>query len=187
MKSTNRVIFTQNPKPKTGNTCLHGQIWSMDFFSVSTIIVLLLVLFIFSWNFMALRWNNIQSYDEMWITGVAAADALTVSAGQPYGWEDLEILNDSTIEAFGLANSRNILDENKLSSFSNVSASNYTFTKDKLGLRKYEFFANITDLNREQTYYYFGTSPTNLNETVSFDRFMVLDGDIVILRLEVWK
>lgn len=173
---------TQDTKP------FRGQAWSIDFFNVSLILAVLLMLFLLTWNFLALRWNNIQGYNEMWIAGVVAADALATTPGQPYGWEDTLISNQSsTIGAFGLANTRNVMSNNKIEAFANISNSNYSFAKEGLGLRKYDFLLNITNTARTSSYYQLGMVPTIGNESVVFERFMILNNSIVVMRLEVWR
>ncbi len=164
-----------------------GQIWSLDFFSVSLTMILMLMLFIFTWNSFAIRWSNIKSYDELWSAGLSASEALVTTPGQPYAWEDFQTINDSNVETFGFVNSRNIIDNNKLSKFANTTSGNYTFVKNKLGLVRYNFFINITDMEKQNTYYQIGNKATPLNESVVFERLMLLNGSIVNLKMEVWK
>lgn len=166
---------------------LKGQVWSLDFFAVSVTMALLLMLFIITWNFLAIRWSNIQSYDELWSASLSATDALVITPGQPVNWEDVQMLNDSNVVTFGLANSRNVIDNNKLSRFADFTQSNYSIVKSKLGLVRYDFFINVTSMGKETSYYQIGSKGSSVNEAVVFERLMLLNGSIVNLRMEVWK
>ncbi len=174
-------LKTQNPRP------LKGQVWSLDFFAVSVTLTLILMLFIVTWNFMAVRWSNIQSYNELWSASLSATDALVITPGQPANWDDIQTLNDSNVVTFGLANSRNVIDNNKISKFVSFTQSNYSIVKSKLGLVRYNFFINISSMEKETTYYQIGSKGSPLNETVVFERLILLNGSIVNLRMEVWK
>ncbi len=181
LKSARSLLETQNSRP------LKGQVWSLDFFAVSVTMALLLMLFILTWNFLAIRWSNIQLYDELWSVSLTATDALVTTPGQPANWEDIQTLNDSNVVTFGLANSRNVIDNNKISRFANFTQSNYSIVKSKLGLVRYNFFINITSMGKETSYYQIGSKAILLNDTVVLERLMLLNGSVVNLRMEVWK
>ena len=94
---------------------------------------------------------------------------------------------DGNISAIGLVNGRNELNRVKLEKLVAENASQYEFVKARLGMQLYEFGMRVTDLNGNIIYYEFGKfSVGNLNNSMNFDRFGILDGEPVIVHMEVW-
>ncbi len=170
---------------KLHTTRLKAQVITIDFVILSLIIMIMLFAFIHTWNFLGLRWNNISDYNNQYVIALFATDSLVTSAGNPPSWENLAIVNGNT--SFGLVNERNIINIQKLNRLANISIQNYSLFKQRLGLTNYEVFINVTDLNRTISYYRIGNPAPQLNQTVSFERFVFFNGSISILKLEVWK
>jgi hypothetical protein len=66
---------------------LKGQIWSLDLLSGMTMMALIVLLFIFEWNALALRWNTSSTYRVLLGKALFASDALFTTPGDPPGWE----------------------------------------------------------------------------------------------------
>ncbi|MFZ5500610.1 MAG: hypothetical protein ACOY58_01680, partial [Candidatus Micrarchaeota archaeon] len=79
---------------------------------------------------------------------------------------------------------RSVLDSGKLSRLSQENSS-YYLVKERLGVQRYDLGIRITDLDREETLYEYGVFGTGLNDSVSLDRLAILDGESVIVRVEV--
>ena len=63
----------------------------------------------------------------------------------------------------------------------------YYTVKARLGLQRYQFGLRVTDLDRNEIHYEFGRFSTgSLNNSLSFERFGMLDGEPVIVQMEVW-
>ncbi len=162
-----------------------AQVFTIDFVLASFILMIILFAFLYIWNFLGVRWNNINEYNKQYTIGLFAADALVTSAGNPPSWENLATINQNT--SFGLVNERNIINQQKLDRLRNISIQNYSLFKQRLGATNYELFINITNMNRTVSYYAMGSASPRLNETVAFERFIFFNGSISVLKLEVWK
>jgi len=162
-----------------------AQVFTIDFVLASFILMIIILTFLYLWNFLGVRWNNINEYNKQYAIGLFATESLVTNAGNPPSWENLETINQNT--SFGLVNERNIINQQKLDRLRNVSLQNYSLFKERLGATNYELFINVTNMNRNVSFYVMGNASLQLNETVAFDRFIFFNGSISILRLEIWK
>lgn len=172
---------------KKDAACSRGQAVTLDFVILSFALMIILLTFIYTWNFIGIRWNNISEYNRQYLTGLTAADALVTSAGNPPGWENLQTIDSSTLFSLGLANEKNILNPRKLDRLANLSAQNYSFFRERLGATSYQVFINVTNSNRTVSYYAIGIPQAQINETVAFERLVIFNGSVSIVRLEIWK
>lgn len=164
-----------------------GQIWSVDMIAGIAIITLILLIFILLWNNTAIRWNNSNDYRKMQTDAVFASESLIGTQGEPKSWESFGNISTAEIDAIGLANGRNELNEWKIKKLVDDNASSYSKVKQRLGLQRYEFGFKVMDLEKEGTYYSFGHFAGALNASVNLDRIVMFNGNPAILHLEVWK
>ncbi len=164
-----------------------GQAWSLDFIMMSMILIAILFTIIYSWNFISIRWNNITVYNRQYVAGLILSESLVSSSGNPPSWEYLNTTNTSTLIQIGLTNERNKINTAKLDRLNNLSLQNYSFVKQVLGIQNYEFFINVSNLDRNVTLYSIGNITQEFNDTVSFERVGLYNDSIVFLRVEVWK
>ncbi|MEW6749336.1 MAG: hypothetical protein AB1295_06545 [Candidatus Micrarchaeota archaeon] len=158
-----------------------GQVWSVDFTAASLTFIFMLLLFAIAWRSLDMRWGHASMYRQMQTDALFAADSLLTTPGEPAGWERGDL---GEAEAIGLAASRSVLDSGKLSRLSQENSS-YYLVKERLGVQRYDLGIRITDLDREETLYEYGVFGTGLNDSVSLDRLAILDGESVIVRVEV--
>jgi hypothetical protein len=115
-----------------------------------------------------------------------ASESLLATPGEPENWEVLSHI-DENVSAIGLVNGRNELDNMKLDKLIAENATAYETVKSRLGMQKYEFGIRITDIGGNSIYYEFGRFSTGvLNNSLSFDRFAILNESVVIVHMEAW-
>jgi hypothetical protein len=146
----------------------------------------MLALYILMWDSIAQRWNAAGRHTDMESAAYFAAESLMATHGEPEGWEMLGHI-DGNVSAIGLANGRNELNRMKLEKLVSENATAYAAIKARLGLQRYEFGMRVTDLEGHDAIYEFGRSGFGmLNNSLSFDRLGLLDGEPVIVHMEVW-
>lgn len=165
---------------------MRGQTWTIDFIMGTVVLLFVMINFILLWNSISLRWSLVEKHLQMESSACFASESLLATPGEPEGWEMLPSF-DGNVSALGLASGRNELNRMKCDRLVAENATNYALIKDRLGLQRYEFGMQVTDLSRNTVHYTFGRfSGGGLNNTLSFDRFAVLDGDPVVVHMEVW-
>jgi hypothetical protein len=160
-----------------------GQIWSIDFTSGAVLLTVILLLFILSWNNLAVRWNSSNEYRQMQTDAIFASEALMTTPGDPPSWEMMD--NISSINTIGLANGRNELNTLKIEKLV-ASNSSYDLIKQKLGVQKYELGIRITNLEKDITHYEFGMFSDGLQTSVIFERIGIINATPVMVNVEVW-
>jgi hypothetical protein len=163
-----------------------GQIWTIDFTSGAVMLTIVLLLFLLTWNSLVVRWNYSNDYRQMQTDAIMAAEALVSTTGEPNSWEMLPALNDSNIKAMGLTDSRNVLNLMKVEKLVAENATAYYIVRERLGVQRYDLGIRILDLERENTYYEFGKFSGGLDTVVVYQRLAVLEGEPVVLHVEVW-
>ena len=148
-----------------------------------------LVVFLFALSIVFLYFNQLfernssfEETSELEILSFNALRSLVETKGLPENWNSLQV---SEISALGLASERNVLDSSKLSSFLEISSSDYNSVKRILGLRKFDFRLVVNDLNGALV---FSAGSANAS-SVSFknSRLAILGGKIVKVSLEAFK
>lgn len=163
-----------------------GQIWVLDFTTGLIALTFILMAYMFIWNLTALRWNLTTEHTEMESSAYFASESLLATPGEPESWEMLPQI-DGNISAFGIVSSRNVINLAKLNRLVAANLTSYPLIKSRLGLERYQFGMQITDLTRNIIYYQFGEAAQgNLNNSLDFDRFAILNGNPVIVHMEVW-
>lgn len=160
--------------------------WSFDFITGLVALSFILMLYMLMWNTIALRWNAISQHTKMEVSAFFASESLLATPGEPEGWEMLPHI-DGNVSAIGLVNGRNELNRMKLDKLVAENATAYSTIKARLGIQRYQFGMRITDLSSDIIYYEFGKfSAGSRNNSLSFERFGILDNKPVIVHMEVW-
>jgi hypothetical protein len=164
-----------------------AQLWSADFMFGMVLLVLLLTIFLISWNDLSIRWNTAEKYRELKMAALYVADSLLTTSGEPKSWEILNLTTQiNQVKAIGLVNNRNVLDNEKLATLKAYENSSYDQIKNILGLSKYEMNLKITDKNANVTYYEFGKKITANNESAVIERLAIFNDSLSIVKLTVW-
>jgi hypothetical protein len=108
-----------------------GQFFSQDLIvGLFFFITILIVFFVFS-SFIYLTIDSHFSSEKLNHLSFRLNSSLISSPGIPSNWE----YNSTDLNNFGLANSKNILSSKKLFEFSKRLDQNYSFYKEKLGVK----------------------------------------------------
>ena len=165
---------------------LKGQIWTVDFMAGLVAISFVLLIYVLLWNTLVIRWTTLAKQSTMSSSAYFASESLLATSGEPKSWEMLPHIDDN-ISAIGLTNGRNELNSLKVAKLISENATAYSTIKSRLGLQLYDFGFKITDLSGNVEYYRFGKLATgSLNNTISLDRFALLNNTPVIFHMEVW-
>jgi hypothetical protein len=165
---------------------LRGQVWSMDLTIGLLALAFIIMLFMLTWDNLLMRWGSASEHTQMEASAFFAAESLLATPGEPESWEMLPHI-DEDVSAIGLANGRNELNRMKIEKLVSENSTSYTTIKNRLGLQRYEFGMQITSLTGEVTYYEFGRfSGGALKKSLTFERIGILDGEPVMLHMEVW-
>lgn len=160
-----------------------GQLWSSDFLFSTMLILFLITFFILFWNSNATRFNAGSDYADMRLAGAQGSELLVGRAGDPPSWENLPAGEESRIVSIGLAQGRNSISPRK---FSRLQDMNYTLFKQRTGLEPYEVWITLDDLENNQSFS-FGLNATNDSARAAFSRFVLYNGSVSLLTLEVWQ
>lgn len=163
-----------------------GQTWSIDFILAAAIVAFILLFSLLMWNNLALRWNAANDYRQMQTDAMFAAEALMTTSGEPKSWEMLPQI-DENITSIGLANGRNEINTLKIEKLVSENATAYGIVKRRLGVQTYELGVNITNLERDVSYYEFGRFGGGMDTAVVFERMGLLNGSPVMVQVEVWR
>lgn len=168
------------------SNCMRGQAWSMDLVIGLAALAFIIMIFMLTWDNLSMRWGSAAEHTRMEASAFFAAESLVATPGEPESWEMLPQI-DEKVSAIGLANGRNELNRMKIEKLVSENATAYTQIKARLGLQKYDFGMRIMSLDKEETYYEFGQFSTSLFEnSLTFDRLGILDGEPVMVHMEVW-
>jgi hypothetical protein len=150
-------------------------------------LMFILMLYVMMWDNITLRWNLAGQHTMMESSAFFASESLLATPGEPEGWEMLPHI-DGNVSAIGLVNGRNELNRMKLEKLVSENATAYSTIKARLGMQRYEFGMRVTDLAGNTVHYEFGKFSTGtLSDSLSFDRFGILDGEPAIVHMEVWR
>jgi hypothetical protein len=159
----------------------------VDFTTGLVALCFILMLYILLWNSIALRWNRAAAQEGMETSAYLASESLLATPGEPESWEMLPAI-DGNVSAIGLVNGRNELDRLKLERMAQANSTSYSLIKARLGMQRYEFGMRITDLGGNDVHFEFGKfSIGSSGNAIVFERFGILDGEPVIVHLEVWS
>ncbi len=159
----------------------------MDFTMGLVAIMFILMVYVLMWDNITLRWSLAGQHTRMESSAYFASESLLATPGEPESWEMLPHI-DGNVSAIGLVNGRNELNRMKLEKLVSENATAYPTVKARLGMQRYEFGMRVTDLRGNSVYYEFGKFSTGtLANSLAFDRFGILDGEPVVVHMEVWQ
>ena len=167
-----------------------AQVFSGEFLIAYFIFSIALITTIYLWSNINSDMISSEHIYEMEETSVDTAEKLVNTGGLPDNWN-----SGDEILSIGLANESRILDRGKIVRFMeimNASNSNYEDNKYLLGIGKYDFYINITDINDSgagmgNLSLLAGKLPVNETNKITVIRTAILDDEIVRVRLTVWE
>ena len=160
-----------------------GQIFTTDFIFASAIFLTILIAAMTFGNTISNQLDLKEKSMARDEAGFHAANSLLSSVGEPKNWQNQNIAD---INAIGLVNGQNIIDNSKLQKLIDLNSTNYQDVKDLLGLAKYELHISIQDLNGS-IYREFGLAPGNENEVSAIRRIALWEKKEVIVKTQVWE
>ena len=173
-----------------------GQAWAMDFTMGLVALMFILMVYVMMWDNITLRWGLAGQHTRMESSAFFASESLLATPGEPESWEMLPRI-DGNVSAIGLVNGRNELNRMKLEKLVSENATSYSAIKARLGMQRYEFGMRVTGLDGGNTYCDLGGNTTycefgkfsagTLSDSMNFDRFGILDGEPVLVHMEVWR
>ncbi len=159
-----------------------GQIFSTDLlFALAIFLFTLTFSIVFSAQ-LALRVENIESFNHQQDLARNALQGLVLHPGKPANWHKLGGL--AAVDSLGLANSRNVLSPAKVQGLVDLNSA-YPAMKTVLGLARYDFEFTLQDLNGT-TIARMGTSPDVNSNTVLVRRLASYNGRHVLARMRVF-
>jgi hypothetical protein len=130
------------------------------------------------------RVNFWETENERNETAMHASNSLLLSSGNPSNWQDVNKVSD--INAIGLANTRNSINDKKLQKLLDLNASNYANAKELMGLAKYDLYFSVKDING-YLFHEFGLFPDANTEITTIERIALWKEKNIIMKLQVWK
>lgn len=164
-----------------------GQFFSVDLI-IAVIIIMITLLVILGANDQ-INTTIIQKElnNDMLMISSSVSSLLISTSGNPINWEELNDINSESVYALGLSNNVDgwNLDQAKVDKFVNLNSS-YNELKNILGIRGpgYEFYVNISDYTNG---FIIGIEPSNAENIVNIERFVLLEGVKAVLKLQVWN
>ena len=170
---------------------LKGQVFSSEVVMAYFIFSLTLVIVLFLWNISFRQIKNSEKFYLLEETAFNLGEKLVKTSGFPNNWTKENVIS------VGLTSSPNeprVLDESKILEFVYMMNSSYYYEETRgsiLGIGKYEFYFNLTDINGttikiQNVSCHTGKIPENTNEMITVTRTALLNGEIVRLILTVW-
>lgn len=162
-----------------------GQIFSTDLLFASTaLIFMLLTLFYYS-NSQEARISAFEKQKEMKETAFYSAALLAENPGSPDKWDGYSL---DGITSIGLAESSNALQKSKIEKMAALCSADCNSMKEKIGLSKYSFRLGITNAKSGGLVYSIMNSlPGPNSDVASYSRIVYFDGNVMILKLEVFE
>jgi len=155
-----------------------GQFFSPDLIIAVLVFVVCLTFFFMGSASITSQINFVEEKNSVDEVAHAVMSGLILSSGSPYNWE---AINLSDVNVFGLVESKNVLNNEKVNALFYFIDSDYTETKTKLGLGGYDFKLELIDFNGEIIF----ESTRDFNESffeLSYDRFVLYNNRETILR-----
>ena len=129
------------------NEC--GQVFSPDILIAVVIFLAALVFFYMGSNSIFAQEDLFELRSEADEVLHATMNSLVFSQGKPVNWDEDVVQN---VSFFGLADERNIVDQNKIVTLINFLDNNYLYTKERLGIGKFSFKLRVIDFNGSVLY-----------------------------------
>ena len=160
-----------------------AHVMAIDYALALVLSTLVFSSFFFTWGEVSSRFSDINSRD---FQANRAMDFLLETNGSPTSWNSTTI---SQADWVGIARERNVVDENKLKQF---IKSDYNKTREKLGIKPYNYFFNFTYADGSPYLYdgenasFSGILPANDSDVTVVRGIGLLNGSRVMLKLMVW-
>ncbi len=185
MKALNQTMSVIKPS-MSGRR--RGQGFSSEFLLAYLIFSLVLIFAFYLWNTTTAAIIESKNRYEIEERAVDSAEKLLRTRGIPADWS----LSD--VESIGLVDESRILNPGKVLNFvilMNSSNQNYENNRWLLGIGKYDFYFNLTDINGttviiNETLSSTGKKAVNETSMITVRRTGLLENEIVILRLTLW-
>jgi len=121
-----------------------GQFFSPDLIIALTVFIIILAFFFVSSHAMSVQIDLYYIKNELEDVSHAVVNPLVLFGGEPYNWETKSF---SDLNRMGLANERNILDDEKVDKFVEYLTTDYNTLRTKMSLGKYDFKFELQDFN----------------------------------------
>ena len=163
--------------------CLNtkGQFFSQDLIlGIFFFLIVLTLFFIFSQN-VSSTISYYNSSEKLTSTINNVDSILILTPWLPSNWQEERIsLND--INFFGLAYSKNMLNEEKVLRLAKYIDENYILTKEKLGLGKYDFMFELINLSTNKIEVTSGVISSNATSKIYNERIVVFNDSIYLFK-----
>jgi len=162
-----------------------GQIFSVDMIVASVVFLFILTLIIVFSGDISNRVSLVQEHNLREEAALHAASSLVYSPGSPANWENVSDLNN--VSSIGIAETRNLIDSDKLARLVDLNQTNYVGVKDLLGLSKYDLKIDLIRMQNSQVISEFGLNPDVNKSVTTANRFAYYNNENVILRVKVFE
>jgi hypothetical protein len=156
-----------------------GQLSMMDLVVSTMIFLVILSMFIWSWNEVQISVWGFEAVQDYRDRALQITDVLLHTAGEPTYWENVINLSEG-ISSIGFVSEANVLSLAKLERFKEMP---YNVSKKILGLGKEGYYIEITDPGNH-TQYSFGEER---NAISSISRFAILGNETMIFNLRLFQ
>lgn len=163
-----------------------GQMFSTEIIISFSLFLAALLIFLFVWNTIYNSYIEEQNDQRMEVSLLGISDMCVLSPGDPQDWE---LTAGQNASAFGLASSRNVLSDEKLSAMQALFAANQSLMDEKLGAGGYGLYIEVAAENGTVLYDLGqAADPANISiSQVTEDRLAILDNNVVNVKVQVWR
>ena len=154
-----------------------AQLVMSDFLIGIVILFIIIALSALAWNKTVENLKLKEERSEMESLAISITDQLIRDFGIPGDW------NETNVMSIGLAEEDNVLDPEKVSTFTNLEKDG---TKTLLGIRNYDFIFRLRDSD-ENILLEYGDVPINAKDVVIIRRLVLYEGQPTIMDLGLWK
>ena len=162
-----------------------GQVFSTDLMIAAIVFLFMLSFGMVYSNDVANRVTLSEIDNLRFEAALTTANALLYSAGSPGNWQNQTDL--TAVSSIGFVESKNVINPVKLARLITLSGTNFEKIRDLLGVSKYGLKVEIIELQNNQLLYEFGIDPGINQQTSTVNRFALLNGQVVIVRIKVFE
>lgn len=152
-----------------------GQVNALDFFIAISIISILLVSIMLTWNHYETRISSLIVYNDLLTNAIQASDQLVKSPGNPTNW------NSSNVNFIGLIDNDREISSIKLNNFVSLSESE---VKEAMKI-PHNFYFEIK--NDVEVINFTGTPPSGDVTTVKIQRYVYYENEKAKIELTLWE
>lgn len=165
---------------------MRGQILSTDLVISLSMFLAALLIFMLVWSTISYSYWESMADIAMQSALLSMSDTLVLSSGSPAGWE----FSGANATSYGFAISRNVISRAKLSAISRDFYENYHDSKERIGAGRFDVWVSVESAEGGARLYGFGRLPAGGGQqfsTASMERLCLLDGQLVKVRLQLWR